>query len=389
MANTYSPQSLGIKAPAGGFQQGGWYNGRQYWGGTLSDPNVIHPSSNQSGAGQAVSQAVVAQSAAAQGKTTEDLNKYFEQQTQAAKSVVPTTTAAPTAPSPAGMPTTGGAGATGGTGSISMPQAPTIDLPGLYKGLYESSGISKLEEDLTIKSKALNDALAKNGDNPYLSEATMSGRSKKLRDSYNNDITTLQNQIATKKADVETQLQLQTKQFDINSQAATQALSQFNTLLTTGALTGASGEDIANITRATGISSSMIQSAIDAAKAKNVQTQVVTSTDDKGNVTISVIDQNSGKVIKTSSLGAVGQTKTVTATQTKEQDAQANEQNAVSDIQRGATLQDLVAHYAVSGGLTVDDLYRMYNIHSPYGAAQESIDEVKTGKFVTQAGYNQ
>jgi len=58
---TYSPQSLGIKTPSGGFQQGGWYSGRQYWGGTLSDPGVIHPSSNQSGAGQAVSNEVVSQ----------------------------------------------------------------------------------------------------------------------------------------------------------------------------------------------------------------------------------------------------------------------------------------------------------------------------------------
>ena len=58
-----TPQQLGISAPAGGFQQGGWYSGRQYWGGTLSDPGVIHPSSNQQGAGQAVSSEVIAQTA--------------------------------------------------------------------------------------------------------------------------------------------------------------------------------------------------------------------------------------------------------------------------------------------------------------------------------------
>ena len=54
MADLYSPESLGIKAPSGGFQEGGWYNGRHYWGGQLSDPGVINPISNQQGAGQEV-----------------------------------------------------------------------------------------------------------------------------------------------------------------------------------------------------------------------------------------------------------------------------------------------------------------------------------------------
>ena len=49
------------KAPKGGFKQGGWYEGRQYWGGTFSAPDQIHPSSSQQGAGQAVSKEVVAQ----------------------------------------------------------------------------------------------------------------------------------------------------------------------------------------------------------------------------------------------------------------------------------------------------------------------------------------
>jgi hypothetical protein len=59
---TYKPEKLNISAPSGGFQQGGWYSGRQYWGGTLSEPGQIHPSSNQQGAGQDVSQEVVQQS---------------------------------------------------------------------------------------------------------------------------------------------------------------------------------------------------------------------------------------------------------------------------------------------------------------------------------------
>lgn len=62
---TYNPSQIGITAPSGGFQQGGWYGGRQYWNGSLSDVGVIHPDSNQHGAGQSVSKDVVNQSSSA------------------------------------------------------------------------------------------------------------------------------------------------------------------------------------------------------------------------------------------------------------------------------------------------------------------------------------
>ena len=47
--------------PAGGFKQGAWYDSRQYWNGTFSQPGQVHPESNQPGAGQQVSKEVVAQ----------------------------------------------------------------------------------------------------------------------------------------------------------------------------------------------------------------------------------------------------------------------------------------------------------------------------------------
>lgn len=42
-------------------QQGGWYDGQQFWGGTLSSAGQINSQSNQQGAGQQVSNEVVAQ----------------------------------------------------------------------------------------------------------------------------------------------------------------------------------------------------------------------------------------------------------------------------------------------------------------------------------------
>lgn len=193
-----------------------------------------------------------------------------------------------------------------GAAGIPAFNQPTIDLPQLYEGLYASSGIKDIESELSTKSKAYTEQVAKIKDNPYLSEATMTGRLSKLQDKFNADTANLQNDIAMRKADVETQLNLQTKQFDIQSQQAQQAFQQFNSLLSSGALDNATGEDIAQITRATGISSSMIQSAIGVSKAKNapkVNTQVI-QIDDGENISAVVIDQDTGEVINKQILSA-------------------------------------------------------------------------------------
>lgn len=292
---TYSPQSLGITAPAGGFQQGGWYNGRQYWGGTLSEPGQIHQASNQVGAGQNVSNQVIAQ--------TNPANvPYIEQQRQQA-------VAKPVQPVQAtGMATPGaGAGYTAGQGIGQMTATqPTLDLPSLYQSAYKTAGIADVEKMINEKTQAFNQAMGVINDNPYYSEARRVGKAAKLQQQYDADVAALKNDVAMRKADIETQLNLQTKQFDINSQATKMALDRFNSLLESGALSGASGEDIANITRSTGISSQMIQSAIDASKNKNVKTQVITSTDDNGNVTATVVNTNTGEIIAKNSLGAIG-----------------------------------------------------------------------------------
>ena len=208
---------------------------------------------------------------------------------------------------------TGGAGkgspnAGGGAGAgLSMPTNNTgFNLPDLYEGLYKSSGISEIEANLSNKTKSFNDAQSKINDNPYLSEATRVGRIQKLKTDFNADTQSLQNDIAMKKADVETKLNLQTKQFDINNQMAKQALDQFNMLLSSGALSNLSGEEIANFTRSTGLSSSVIQSAINATKAKDVKTSIYTFTSDSGEVTAVVLNSNTGVVISTTSLGLIG-----------------------------------------------------------------------------------
>lgn len=379
----YSPSSLGINAPAGGFQELGWYQGRQYVGGTLGEAGVIHPASPQAGAGQAVSEEVNRASAATQGVEYTQFQNYLQEQNKKSAGIAQATTSTPTPTpySPGGQTTTAPGG---GTLQGITPQS-TLNLPQLYEDLYSSSGISDLEKEYSQKEKDYIEAKAKINDNPFLSEATRVGRIAKIETLFAERTANLKNDIATKKADIETKLNLQTKQFDINSQAATQALNQLNTLLSMGALDGASGDTIAQLTRSTGISSDMIYSAISANKKKNVETQMVTSTADDGTVTVSVLNTETGELVKQTNLGKIGNKQTgATATQQKELDAQQNQSSLVGDIQRGAILADLVNHYVISGsGLTIEDVYRLYNTYSPYGKAGETLEQVKEGKFKT------
>ena len=184
---------------------------------------------------------------------------------------------------------------TGATGMVT--NQPTINLPEIYKGLYQSSGVSNKEQELATKAQQLAEAKAKINDNPFLSEATRVGRIAKLDSLYNDQVAGLQNEIAMKKADIETQMNLQTKQFDIQSQQAQQAIAQFNSLLSSGALDNASGSDIANITAATGISSDMILSAVNNRKQANLTTTTQTFDDGKDEGFIIYTLDQSGNVV--------------------------------------------------------------------------------------------
>jgi hypothetical protein len=135
----------------------------------------------------------------------------------------------------------------------------------------------------------------------------------------NQQIKNLNDSIAMKKADVQIKLDLATKQFDMNSQSARDALDRFNTLLSSGALDSASGQDIANLTLSTGLSSQAIQSAISANKKKNLNTTVSTASDDTGQYSV-VINSDTGEIIaKTKIAEAESDTKnSLTPTQERE-----------------------------------------------------------------------
>lgn len=194
-------------------------------------------------------------------------------------------------------------GTQSGASSLSgdaMTATPSIDLPKLYQTLYDSSGISAKQDEYNLKEKQYLEAKAKISDNPFLDASTVDKRLRKLNDIYDAETAPLRNEIATRKADIETQMNLQTKQFDINSQAARESLSRFNALLEIGALDNASGEDIANITRSTGISSGLILGAVEARKTANLQTSIQSFDDgNEEGFTIYTIDPNGNIVNQT------------------------------------------------------------------------------------------
>lgn len=283
---------------------------------------------------------------------------------------------------------TGTGGTPSGGGSTAIPGGmgvtPSIDLPSLYSSLFQNSGVQDKEAKLNGLQQQYLEARGKISDNPFLSASMIDQRLQRLDAKYKEQTQPLINEIAQKKADIETQLNLQTKQFDINSQQAKDSLNYFNTLLEAGALDNASGEDLANITRSTGVPSSLIQSAIKARKSKEkADLYIDTFTSDSGEVTAVTIDKGTGNVITKTSLGNIGNQQTgggLSVSQQQDADYQQNRQTLIGDIQRGAILRQLVGHY--SGVVDVEEIYRLYNTYSPYDMAEETIEDVKQGKFI-------
>ena len=360
----------GNPAPTGGFSTGGWYSGFQYWNGTFAQQaGQIHPASNQQGAGETVSEEVNIQGDIAQGLAPGTNQAYINQQNQQQ----------PQPQQQAQTPSTPASASTGTPGTEAQPEE-AIDLTGMYKGLQESSGVTGLQDEYLEKERQFIEAKNKINDNPFLSEATRVGREAKLTKLFNERTANLQDEIAMKKADIETQLNLQVQQLDMNSEATQRNIDNLNNLISMGAFDGASGETIAEWTRMTGVSSDLIMSAVKAQSKTDVDTQVITSTADSGEVTVSVINSQTGEIINQSSLGNVGNAEGGGGGG-GDNEENANRENLVMNIKEGHTLRKLIERYGVSGGLSIDEIYRLYNANSPWGEAKEELPDIKLGKY--------
>lgn len=286
------PTAQQLKATGGKAQEGAWYGTQRYVGGKLLDPG-------QDQAGHNVSDAVIAQT------NPNNVNYVHQQQANA------------------GVPQNGvnssGGDASGGMGGFGGSAPAVPHLQALYDTAYTNNpdakaaqaAIAKLQGDLTVRTQARDKAVSDENDNPFYAEATRVGRVQKINDNYNNDsntitgqLTTAQTNLSNIKAEAERQVNLAQGQYSLDNGAYKQNLDEFNTLLSAGGLNGASDSTLAQLSVSTGMPVSMLKGIQSSQSAKN--TQIVTSTDNSGNLTVAAIDTTNGSIISTSTLGGVG-----------------------------------------------------------------------------------
>ena len=211
-----------------------------------------------------------------------------------------------------------------GFSSGSLGTQPSIDLNQIYEQEMNSQEIQDLEAELLAKKQARDEAAADINDNPFYSEATRVGKMAKLDEKANDEISTLESSLASRKADAQVKVNIATQQYNIESDMYQQNLQKLNLLISSGALMNASGDDIAQIALATGMSTDMVQGIQAQMQQDQVNPTVMTNTDNAGNVTVSVIDANTGAIISQNSLGSVGKASTTGSNNDSKEEAAFN-----------------------------------------------------------------
>lgn len=314
-----------VAAPSGGFQNGGWYGGQQFVNGTWSDPGVINSQSNQQGAGQAVSSAVNQQSSVAQGKAPGAIDTFI-----ANGATQPGNTngsAGGGNPSQSANGNPGGGGLPTPSSMLGGSQPAVPNLSAVYDAAYTNNPnvkasqakITDLQGQVTQRQQALDTATKNINDNPFYAEATRVGKVAQLNNDAQNDMKTLNDQLTTEnanqanfQAEAQRQVNLSQGQYSLNNTAWQQNLQEFNTLMSAGALENASPQTLAGLSVSTGIPTDMLSSIATSEQAKN--TQIVTSTDNNGNVTLTAVNSQTGKIVNQTKLGGVGAAKTTGGT---------------------------------------------------------------------------
>lgn len=210
-------------------------------------------------------------------------------------------------------------GHTPGNANVKLPERPKIDLKKTYNDLYSQLGLADLKAKVEAKQQEIlalrqqtDEAAALINENPWASSVNRTGRLAKLEEDYNKKaaVITAQASLEQQKyqdamGELNTQMSLTTQQYgyDVNNFDAN--LNQLNMLLDMGALDNASVENLNNIGAQTGMSADMISSMIRAQKNARVKPTLIEKTDDYGNVTVTLVDANTGNVINQQSLGAI------------------------------------------------------------------------------------
>jgi hypothetical protein len=301
-------------------QQGAWYDARQFWGGTLSEPGQINAQSNQQGAGQDVSEEVNRQTSVAAGLTPNANQDYIN----SLKGIS------------TGMGTAGGETGTAGATATTTGSA-EINLIDQQQKLFDESGITDLNKQIADTQASIDTKKAEadkrrkeTNENPFLSEASRVGAIRKIDEALNDSlmtdeakITNLQNQVTTKTNAINEKLNLQIKQYDIDRLARKDNFDMINSLLSAGALQYATPQDLANLAANAGIPVSFLKGMITQGSSEDLM--ISTETSAGGVVTVLGIDKKTGKIVSQKTAGAIGKpsssgdgTESLTASQKRE-----------------------------------------------------------------------
>lgn len=314
-------------------QTGGWYDGQQFWNGTLSNPGEFNSQNNQAGQQGQAAVAAPDQTFINTQRQQQNLTPFtFANPTSGGVLVGQAASTMAPGASPAGLFSAGGG-------------APTIDLNSIYQKALDAATmgaqpkIDAAQSEADLVQKRINDkrqALATTeagiNDNPYYGEATRTGRIAKLRQATqsdiendvnelgqaNNKVAMAKNDLATAKADAQVKLNIASQQYNIQSQQYQQNLQLFNSLLAGGGLDGATGADLAQIATATGMPTSVLASLVDQSKkSREAKPQLMTVSDTSGQYVVA-LDSKGNQVSRTKVGGPTATTSSTASTATNQ-----------------------------------------------------------------------
>ena len=190
---------------------------------------------------------------------------------------------------------------------------PSFDLIGATNAVYNTPAIQAANKAISDRQQASADAQANINDNPFYSDAERTGQLSKETTQADNDITVQQNILANLNSQAAIQLNAAQGQYNIDDTAYQQKLTNFQNLVSSGALDNASASDLAGMAVSTGIPISMIQSMQSVSKAKDTPAgqspQLIQSTDNQGNLTLLAVDSN-GTVLNQTTIAGAGKAAT-------------------------------------------------------------------------------
>lgn len=382
---------LGIKEK--NLQDNGWYDGYNYdaASGTFGDVRGQAWSQNNPAArGSMISDEVNRQSAAAQGKTEQEFKTYLQGSNP--------TPAAQNAAAAAKRTTTGGGGGSSLSGGVSAGAgSSSFNVTETYDKLRNELGIDQLKLDvdakaaeITARRERLAEAQATINENPWYAEATRTGKLRRLEEQAQADITNIEREQALLQAKVdEANRQLETKtnlgvqQYNIDRQSRADAVAELNTLISSKA--DLSNINVGDFAARTGMSAETISALVAATQAEEIDPDVIQSTDDSGNVTVTVIDKNTGAIVGQQKLGRIGKADSTGSGKASEAEvSRYYMDNLRADVAAGSGVRQVFQLY--SGYLDPNQIIQIYNANSPHGAAKESAEELAALGVTSYAG---